>query len=174
MACFGELQNHELDREPVLHNLFQALVLRDAVLHVHHVIADGEVAKIGDKRRRLRSLGLGPRRDIGFVGEIVGAEDNQIRLGKADARGKRRAHNDRHAQIAGQVAGLVEHGFAAGMRGAAAQPIGNLVLAQHRGHALHIALVRRGQHDARAPAASGFAVARSARESSHESAAWAA
>jgi hypothetical protein len=36
-----------------------ALVLRDAVLHVDHVIADAEVAKVGDKGRGLRSLGLG-------------------------------------------------------------------------------------------------------------------
>ena len=88
MALLGELQDHELDGEAVLHNLFQALVLRDAVLDVDHVIADGEVAKVGDKGRGLRSLRLGARGDIGFVGEIVGAEDDQVGVGETDARGE--------------------------------------------------------------------------------------
>jgi hypothetical protein len=65
---------------------FRPLILRDAVLDVNNVIAHGQVAEVGNKRRRLRSLGLGPRRHIGFVGKIVGPEDNQIRVGKAHAR----------------------------------------------------------------------------------------
>ena len=96
----------------------------------------------------LDRLGSGRAMNVGFVGEIVGAEDDQIRFGKADARGNLRAHDDGDAQVAGQVAGLVEHGFAGGMRGAAAQPIGNLVLAHHGGHALHIALRGHGENDA--------------------------
>ena len=82
LGGLGKLQNHEFDGETVLHDLFQALILRDAVLHVDHVIADGEIAKVGDKGGGLRSLGLGPRRHIGLVGEVVGAEENQIRSRK--------------------------------------------------------------------------------------------
>jgi len=48
------------------------------VLHVDHVIADGKIAEVGDKGRRLRAPGLGPSRHIGVVGEIVGPEENQI------------------------------------------------------------------------------------------------
>ena len=54
LGLLGEFQNHEFDGEAVLHNLFQALVLRDAVFHVDHVIADGQVAEVGDKGRGLR------------------------------------------------------------------------------------------------------------------------
>ena len=112
MALLGELEDHEFDGKAVLHDLLQALVLGDAVLDVDDVIADAEIAEVGDEGRGLRSLGHGPRRDVGFVGEIVGAEDDEIGFGKADARRKRRAHDDRHAQIAGHVAGFFKHGFA--------------------------------------------------------------
>ena len=114
MACFSELEDHELDGEAVLHNLLQPLILRDAVLDVDHVIADGEIAKIGDEGRGLGFSRLGAGGNVGFVGEIVGAEEDQVGFGKADSGGKRRAHNDRHAQIAGQVAGFFQHGFAVG------------------------------------------------------------
>ncbi len=73
---------------------------------------------------------------------------NQIRVGKADARGHWRPHNHRHVQIASQVTGLVQHRLA-GMRIAAAQPVRNLVLTQHRGQPLHVALMGRGQHHPR-------------------------
>ena len=115
LGALGEFQNHELDREAVLRDLFQALILRDAVLHVHHVVADAEIAKVGDKGRGLRSFGLGPRRYVGLVGEVVGAEDDQVCFGKADARCQRRAHDDRHAQIAGQISWLRRAGFRRGV-----------------------------------------------------------
>ena len=97
LGLLGEFENHELDGEAVLHDLLQALVLRDAVLDVDDVVADGEVAKVGDESRGLRSLRLGARGDVGIVGEIVGAEDDQVRIGKADAGGDLRAHDDGHA-----------------------------------------------------------------------------
>ena len=78
LSLFGKLKNHELDRKPVLHNLLQPLVLRNTVLDVNHVIADTQVAEIGDKRRSLRPLRLRPRCNIRVVREIVGAEQNQI------------------------------------------------------------------------------------------------
>ncbi len=86
LGALGELENHELDGEAVLRDLLEPLVLRDAVLHVDHVVADAEIAEVGDEGRGLRSLGIGTRRDIGLVGEIVGAEDDQVGVGKADAR----------------------------------------------------------------------------------------
>ncbi len=115
LGLLGELENHEFDREAVLHDLPQALVLRDAVLDVDDVVADGEIAEVGDKGGGLGALGLGARGDVGFVGEIVGPEDDQVRVGEADAGGDLRAHDDGHAQVAGHVAGFFEHGLAAGV-----------------------------------------------------------
>ena len=56
-------------------------------------------------------LRLGARGDVGFVGKIVGAEDDEVRIGKADAGGDLRAHDDGHAHVAGHVAGFVESGL---------------------------------------------------------------
>ncbi len=147
LRALGKFQNHELNRKTVLRNFLEPLVLRDAVLHMHHVVADAEIAEVGDKSRRLRLLQSRARRHVGLVGKVVGAEDDQVRLREDDARRQRRAHDDRHAQVAGHVAGFFEHGVARAGR-AAAQPVGNLVLAKNRRQAFHVSLVRRGKHDA--------------------------
>ena len=136
-------------RKSVLRDLLEALILRDAVLHVDDVVADAEIAEVGDKGGGLRFFRYGPRRHIGLIGEIVGAEDDEVGFSKADARSERRAHDDGHAQIAGHVAGFVEHGFAAGARHAAAEPVRNLVIAQNGCQALDVALMRSGEHDPR-------------------------
>ncbi len=88
LGLFGEFENHELDGEAVLHDFLQALVLRDAVLDVNDVVADGQIAEVGDEGRGLGSLRLGARGNVGVIGEIVGAEDDQVGVGKADARGQ--------------------------------------------------------------------------------------
>ncbi len=87
--------------------------MRDAVLDVNDVIADGEIAKVRDEGGGLGALGLGTRGYVGFIGKIVGAEDNQIGVRKADARSNLRAHDHGHAQIAGEIAGLIKHRLAA-------------------------------------------------------------
>ncbi len=86
--------------------------------------------------------------DIGFIREIIGAEEDEVLLGAADARGDLRAHDDRDAHVAGEMAGFVVEVFAAGMRGAAAEAIGKLVFAQDGGEALDFRLVGRGEEDA--------------------------
>ena len=149
LGLLGEFENHEFDGEAVLHDFFQALVLGDAVLDVDDVVADGEVAEVGDEGGGLGALGLGAGGDVGVVGEIVGAEDDEVGVGEADAGGDLGAHDDGHAQVAGQVAGFLEHGLAAGVHGAAAEAVGDLVLAQHGGQALDVALVGGGEHDVR-------------------------
>ncbi len=88
LGLLGEFENHEFDGEAVLHDFFEALVLRDAVLDVDDVVADGEVAEVGDEGRGLGALGLGACGDVGIVGEIVGAEDDEVGVGKADAGGE--------------------------------------------------------------------------------------
>ncbi len=60
-----------------------------------------------------------------------------------------RAHDDGDAHVAGEVAGFLKHGFAAAVDGAAAEAIGDLVLAQDGGHAFDVALVGGGEDDVR-------------------------
>ena len=148
LGSLGEFQDHELDRKPVLLDLLQALVLRDAMLHMNDVVADAEIAKVRDKGRGLRFPGNGARRNVSFIGEIVGAEDDQVRVHKHDARCQRRAHDHRHAQVASHVTGFLEHRVASARR-TAAQPVWNFVFAKNSRQALHVALMRSGKHDAR-------------------------
>ena len=55
--ALGVLQHHELGGAAVfLRNFLQSLVLADAVLDVHDVIADRKIAKVGEKGRDLRLL----------------------------------------------------------------------------------------------------------------------
>ena len=61
----------------------QATVAGDAVLDVDDVIADGEIAEVGDKGRRLRLAAYGPRLNVGVVVEIVRAEEDELARGRA-------------------------------------------------------------------------------------------
>ena len=131
-----------------MHNLSQALILRNAVLYMDDVITHREIAEVGNKCCGLRFLRLKSRRHIGVVIQIVRAEENEVCIHKAHARGNGRTHNDRHAQIIGNVAGFFQHRLTARMHHAATQPIRNLILTQHRGHTLHITLVRCGDDNA--------------------------
>ena len=65
---------------PSCTDFFEALILRDAVLDVDDVVADGEVAEVGDEGGGFGFLRLGTGGDVGFVGEVVGAEDDEIAL----------------------------------------------------------------------------------------------
>ena len=56
----------------------EAAVLGDAVFDVDDVIAYGEVAEVGDEGGGLGFAGGGTRGDVGFVGEVVGAEDDDL------------------------------------------------------------------------------------------------
>ncbi len=58
----GEFEDHELDFETVLLDLFEADVAADAVLDVDDIIADGEVAEVGDEGRGLGLARLEARR----------------------------------------------------------------------------------------------------------------
>ena len=49
LGLLGEFEDHEFDGEAVLHDFFQAQILRDAVLDVDDIVADGEVAEVGDE-----------------------------------------------------------------------------------------------------------------------------
>ena len=72
----------------------------------------------------------------------------------------RRAHDDRHAQIARHVAGFFKHHVAARLWNAAAQTVGDLIIAQDGGEALDVALMHGGKHDARFCFHKTFSIAR--------------
>ena len=116
------------------------------MFNVHHVIANGQIAKVGEECGGLGFLRLGARLHVGFVGEIVRAEHDRLASGKLTPAAIWRAHNDGHAHVAGQVAGLFE--FSPMRDGAAAKPIRYLVLAQHGRHAFNIALRGHGENNA--------------------------
>ena len=119
------------------------------MLGVNDVVTDGEIAKVGDKGCSLGSFGLGPGGHVGFVGEIVSAEEDQVGIGEADSGRQGRAHDDGYAEIAGHVTGFVDHGFATGPHDAAAKAVRDLVLAQKSGQAFYVALIGGGEYDAR-------------------------
>ena len=112
---------------------------------MHHIIADSKIAKVGDEssglRFRLTHDRLG--RNVRIVVQVIRADDNDARPGDTDAGRECRAQNNRGAKVPGKVAGLVENVFAACMLSAAAEPIGQPVLAQKIRHALDFALVGR-------------------------------
>ncbi len=124
-------------------DLAQALVVRDAVLDVDDIVADGEIAEVGDEGRGLRFFRCDACGDVGVVGEVVRTEDHDVCIRQTHAVGEAAAHDDRRAVVAGEIAGLVVDVFAAGMLGAAAEAIGHLIFAQQVGEALDFALVGR-------------------------------
>ena len=117
---FGEFEQHEFGGAIAVVDFFQALILADAVLDVDDVVADLEIAEVGEEGgdfgfRALRTRGYG----FGFVEEIARAEDGEIGFGEQNAignvgRGQRGGEN-----FAGEVTGFVGVAFAAA--GAASQ-----------------------------------------------------
>ena len=120
--AFGVLQHHELDGAAVfLRNLLQPLVLADAVLDVHHVIADREIAKVGEKRRDLRLLALRMRqRNFRLVEQIARAEEHQIRLRQRNALGHVGLDDGGRCDVFLEVGRLLDVHFAARLGRAAA------------------------------------------------------
>ena len=124
LGLVSELEDHQLQRRlAMLLNDAQAAVLRDAVFDVDHIVADGEVAEVGDEGG---GLGLaadnGAGLNVGVVHEIVCAEENDLACGGAaigvaqvenlHAVGDSRLHDDGRLQVAGKVARLAVDGLA--------------------------------------------------------------
>ena len=76
------------------------------MLDVNHIVADGEVAEVRDESGcfRFGSRLRGASGDVGFVGDIVRAEDEEIVIGKIDAVGYRAAKNDGRAIVTREIA----------------------------------------------------------------------
>ena len=107
------------------------------MFHVNHVIAHCQVAEVGQERRGLGALPRLPgRAGLGIIEEIVGAEEDQLRLGQfhpcrdiaVDQRGRR--------ALVVEVGGLLTD---AGGLGARAQTVGHLVLVEEIGQAFQLA-----------------------------------
>ena len=130
------------------------------MLNVDDVIADGEVAEVGDEGGGLGFFRRGAGGNVGFVEEILRAEEDEARIGQADAGGERSAQNDGRAQVAGKVAGFVVDVFAARVLDAAAEAVGEFVFAQKIGEALDFALVGARRATCERPGSSGCGFAR--------------
>jgi hypothetical protein len=101
-------------------DFLQALILADAVLDVDDVIADLQVAEVGEEGGDFGFLALRARGDgVGFVKQVARAEDGEIGFGEQDAIGDVGFGERGGEDFAGEVAGFVGVAFAAA--GAAAQ-----------------------------------------------------
>ncbi len=76
----GELEDHELERDAgVFFDDAEAAVAGDAVFDVDDVVADGEVAEVGDEGGGFGFAAAdGAGGDVGFVGEILCAEEDDL------------------------------------------------------------------------------------------------
>ena len=161
LGLVGKLKDHEFERRLVM--LFddaQTAVTGDAVLDVNDVIADSQIAKVGDKCGGLGlAAGDGAGLDVSVVDQILRAEEDELTGGGTavgvaevehlDAIGDGGLDDDRSAQVTGEIAGLrIDGGAARGLR-ARAETIGHLVLLQETGETFDLALIRRGDENTR-------------------------
>ena len=93
LGLVGELEDHQLERRlVVLFDDAQAAVPGDAVLDVDDVVADGEVAEVGDEGGGFRLAAAdGPRGDVGVVDEVLRAEEDDLAGGGATSASPDRA-----------------------------------------------------------------------------------
>ena len=148
--ALGVLQHHELGGAAVfLRNLLQPLVLADAVLDVHDVIADREIAKVGEKGRDLRLLPLRMRqRNLRLVEQIARAEEHQVCLGQRDAFGHVGLDDGGRRNVFVEVGGLVDVDFAARLGRAAADAERQVVFVEDVGQPLDFAGAGDGEDNA--------------------------
>ncbi len=76
----GELEDHEFERySGVFFDDAEAAVAGDAVFDMNDVVADGEVAEVGDEGSGFGFAAAdGAGGDVGFVGEILRAEEDEL------------------------------------------------------------------------------------------------
>ena len=122
------------------------------MLHVHYVIADCEIAEIGEKGGAAR---FRPRRrqrhSFRFVEQVERAEQRQIALRQNEALRHEAFQQNRGSSIAfAQILRRFVGKSLAAAGGAAADAVWQAVLGEHFGHALHFA--KAGQHANRAVA----------------------
>ena len=145
--AFGIFQQHEFRVAVALVDFLQPLVLPDAVLDVDHVVANLQVAEIGEKCRSLRFLTLGTRdHRIGLIEQIARAQNREVRVGKNHAIGHVGLGQRGGKHFAGEVGSFVGITFSAARPAAQAERHG--VLAENVGQAFDFTGVRHGNQDA--------------------------
>ncbi len=125
---------------------------------VNDVVADGEVAEVGDEGGGFGFAAAdGAGGDVGVVGEILRAEDDElaccrfVKVEYLDAGGDGGFDDDRSAEVdcvSAEVAGFGVDGGAAGGFAAGAEAVGDVVLLQEAGEAFDFALGWCGEEDA--------------------------
>ena len=120
--ALGVFEQHELGVAVALIDFFQALILADAVLDVDDVVSDLQVAEVGEERGDFRFLALRARGDgVGFVEQIAGAEDGEVRVGEKNAVGDVGFGQRGGENFSGEVTGFVGVAFAAASAAAQAE-----------------------------------------------------
>ena len=157
--ALGVLQDHELGGLAIaLRDFLQTLVLPDAVLDVHHVVVDGEIAEVGEERRDLRARALAAAcaatSDSSNRSRVP--KTTSARIGKRDAFGHVGFRNRGRREIFGEEAGFFHVRLVPRPRRAAADAEGNGVLVEDVGEALDFAGVGGGEEHASAIGESGF------------------
>ena len=86
LGRLGKLQHHVFTGNLALLNFLEPLIHADAVLHVDHKVAHGEVAEVRHEGRglRLAAQRLG-RLNLRIVKQIARAEDDQMRFRQGHA-----------------------------------------------------------------------------------------
>ena len=149
LRAFGKLQQHELAGGLALLKLFQSLVHANAVFHVYHVVAHGQVAEV---RHECGRLGLLPQgrfhHDFRIIKQVTRAKEHQMGIRQHHAIGHGSADDGGGSQVAGEVRGLVKIGLAAGQGITAAHAERHLVFGKDVGKALHLAGIGSSKHHA--------------------------
>src|ERR1019366_1284816 len=85
---FGVFEEHEFGCAVALIDFLQTLILADAVFYVDHIVADLEIAEVGEKGGDFGFLALRTRGDeVGFIEEVAGSEDGEMSVGQDEAVG---------------------------------------------------------------------------------------
>jgi len=148
----GELEDHELDVEAVLLDLAEALIAGDAVFDVDDVVADGEVAEVGEEGGGFGAARRGAGGDVGLVADVLRAEEDEATGGGAVEVKELHTIGDGRGEDDGDEGGGVlrlfgEGAGGGGVFGAGADAIGDAVGVERGGEAIHLGLVRDGEDD---------------------------
>ena len=110
----GEFQEHELRRTVALVDFLQPLVLADAMLHVNHIIANLQIAEIGNKCRNFRPQPLRPsHHSFRLVEQVARSENCQAGVGKQNSVGHVGLYQRSRKHVAGKIGSLVGIALAA-------------------------------------------------------------
>ena len=119
------------------------------MLDVHDVIADREIAKVGEERRDFGLLALRMRqRNFRLIEQIARAEEHEVRLGQRNSFGHVSLDDGGRRHVFFEVGGLLDVHFAARLGRAAADAERQVVLIEDVGQPLHFAGARYGEDDA--------------------------